>query len=190
MAEGRATGSLHIDRDRIRTAHEGRLASWPADPRPLTIRAEVAVIESHRKTSRVGTFTIESDEGAIVGGEGTAPTPLSYFTSAIGLAVLTDLVRAFAVFELPVDDLRLAIEAEFPLDAKYGSGVGSVAADAVRYTVDIAGAGGASRERVLEAIAWAEHACHAVASLREPVPVEATYRLDGETVALPDPHPA
>jgi uncharacterized OsmC-like protein len=175
--------SLHIDRARIRSAHEGRLREWPQDPRPLTVRSNVWVAENHRKEARVGTFTVVSDEGAIVGGDGSAPSPLSYFTAAIGFAVLTDLVRAFAVFDLPASDLRLEIEAEFPLGAKYGDGLGGVAAREVRYIVDIAST--APRERVAEAVAWAETYCHAVHTLRDPVAVRADYRLGGEPLDRP-----
>ena len=183
MTDATGQGPLHIDRARIREAHAARLHEWPKDPKPLTVRADVRVLESHRKTARVGAFTIESDEGPIVGGEGTAPTPLSYFVSAVGLAVLTDLVRAFSVFDLPVDDLRVEVVADFPLEAKYGAGAGSVAAREVRYTVDVASA--APADRVAEAVAWAERFCHAVHTLREPVAVAGSYRLGGQLLVVP-----
>jgi uncharacterized OsmC-like protein len=169
---------LRIDRPRIRAAHEGRLAEWPRERRPLTIRAEVEVLENHRKSARIGAFVVESDEPPVVGGDGTAPTPLSFFISAVGFAVLTDLVRSFAVHDLEVDDLRLEIEADFPLGAKYGGEQIGVEASGVRYTVDVRSS--APREAVEAAIAWAERSCHAVHSLRQPVPVTGRYRLDGE----------
>lgn len=170
--------ALSMDRARIRSAHESRQEAWQTDPKPLTVRAAVRVVEDHRKTARVGAFTIESDEGTIVGGAGTAPSPLSYFVSAIGFSVLTDLVRAFAVFELPVDELSLDVEADFPLKAKYGGEPVSIAASSVRYDVSIASP--APRERIAEAVAWAERHCHAVHSLREPVRVEGRYQVGGE----------
>lgn len=180
-----ARDDLRIDAQRIRAAHEGRLAEWPRERRPLTIKASVEVLESHRKLARVGAFEVLSDEGAIVGGEGTAPTPLSLFVSAVGFAILTDLVRAFALRDIAVRDLRLDIEADFPLEAKYGGrdlgpDVG-VEATEVRWTVDIRS--DAPREEIEAAIAWAERFCHAVHSLRRPVPAVGRYRVDGEIVA-------
>jgi uncharacterized OsmC-like protein len=172
---------LRIDRARIRASHEARLVDWPRDPKPLTIRAAVRAVENHRKTAQVGPFVVESDEGAIVGGEGTAPTPLSYFVASIGFAVLTDLVRAFALGELEVDDLRLEIEADFPLGAKYGSEPVGVEASEVRYTVEVTS--GASRDELEDAIAWAERYCHAVHTLRRPVRVTARYRVGGELIS-------
>ena len=171
---------LRIDRQRIRAAHERRLAEWPRERRPLTIRSELQVVENQRKTARVGAFVIESDEGAIVGGEGTAPTPLSLFISAVGFAVLTDLVRAFALHDLGVSDLRLEIEADFPLGAKYGDEPIGVEASEVRYTVHVRS--DAEREAVEAAIEWAERYCHAVQSLRQPVPVTGRYRVNGEPI--------
>jgi uncharacterized OsmC-like protein len=172
---------LRIDAQRIRAAHEGRVAAWLPERRPLTIKASIEVLESHRKLARVGAFEVLSDEGAIVGGDGTAPTPLSLFVSAVGFAVLTDLVRAFAVRDVAVQDLRLEIEADFPLGAKYGGEDVGVEASEVRWTVDIRSA--APREEIDAAIAWAERFCHAVHSLRRPVPAVGRYRVDGELVA-------
>jgi hypothetical protein len=95
--------------------------------------------------------------------------------------VLTDLVRAFALRDLPVRELRLDIEADFPLEAKYGGEDAGVEAKEVRWTVDIAS--DAPRSEVEAAIAWAERYCHAVESLRRPVPARGQYRLEGELVA-------
>lgn len=173
---------LPIDRDRIRAAHENRLTEWPRERRPLTIRASVRAVENQRKTAQVGPFMVESDEGEIVGGDGTAPTPLSYFVAAVGFAVLTDLVRAFALRDIEVDDLSLEIEADFPLGAKYAGEPIGVEASEVRYSVDVTSR--APRRNVEEAIAWAERYCHAVHSLRQPVRVTASYLVDGVPVPV------
>ncbi|HXG40586.1 MAG TPA: OsmC family protein, partial [Candidatus Limnocylindrales bacterium] len=121
------------------------------------------------------------DEGPVVGGRGQAPTPLTYFVASIGFAILTDLVRAFAIHDVEVDRLGLTIEAEFPLDAKYGASSGPVAATAIRY--DVAIDSGASRPAVEAAVAWAERYCHAVQTVRQPVAVVGRYRLAGEELA-------
>jgi uncharacterized OsmC-like protein len=176
------SSDLRIDRRRIREAHEARRAEYRETPRPLSIRADVRVLQDHLKEARIGSFVITSDEGPIVGGGGTAPTPLSYFVASLGFAVLTDLVRAFSVFDLPVDELRLEIRADFPLGAKYADAATSVAAERVEYTVHVTSS--APGPAVEEAIRWAERFCHAVHTVREPVPVEAAYRFNGAPVPL------
>ncbi len=46
--------------------------------------AEVTLQEDHLKTGTVGGFAVRCDEGARLGGTDTAPSPLSYFTIAVG----------------------------------------------------------------------------------------------------------
>ena len=46
--------------------------------------AEVTLGEDHLKTGSVGGFMVRCDEGARLGGTDTAPSPLSYFTIAVG----------------------------------------------------------------------------------------------------------
>ncbi len=46
--------------------------------------AEVSLAEDHLKTGTVGGFSLRCDEGTRIGGTDTAPSPLSYFTIAVG----------------------------------------------------------------------------------------------------------
>ena len=46
--------------------------------------AEVTLEEDHLKSGTVGGFAVRCDEGARLGGTDTAPSPLSYFTIAVG----------------------------------------------------------------------------------------------------------
>lgn len=48
------------------------------------IVSHVILHEGQLKEGRVQGFTIRCDEGAYVGGMDTAPSPLGYFTTAIG----------------------------------------------------------------------------------------------------------
>ena len=48
------------------------------------IISEVILHEGQLKEGRVQGFTIRCDEGSHVGGTETAPSPLGYFTTAIG----------------------------------------------------------------------------------------------------------
>lgn len=64
----------------------------PAGFRDILVRAEASSIEKWRKQVLVGQpetgqmFALISDEGSYMpGGEGSAPTPLSYFTAGMAL---------------------------------------------------------------------------------------------------------
>ncbi len=48
------------------------------------IEAEVESLERMRKMARVQGFEVYCDESERVGGEHTAPSPLGYFTAAVG----------------------------------------------------------------------------------------------------------
>jgi hypothetical protein len=48
------------------------------------IVAEVIPLEDHLKQGRVQGFTVRCDEGARLGGTDSAPSPLGYFTMAVG----------------------------------------------------------------------------------------------------------
>ncbi len=48
------------------------------------IEAEVESLERMRKVARVQGFEVFCDESERVGGDHTAPSPLGYFTAAVG----------------------------------------------------------------------------------------------------------
>jgi hypothetical protein len=66
--------------------------NWSPPPRDPSVpgfyvRAEVVPLERQLKLGRVVGFTLRCDEAVRPdggGGDGTAPSPLSYFTTAIG----------------------------------------------------------------------------------------------------------
>jgi hypothetical protein len=63
----------------------------PKPGRQVEVSAEVSSIGGYRKVAiagqpGVGPFAFVADEGGYMpGGEGTAPTPLSYFVAGVGL---------------------------------------------------------------------------------------------------------
>ena len=79
-----ADGEL-IDRERNRRQFAERQAEFREHPDRARLfqRARVRILDNYRKEARIGPFTIQSDEHAPVG-EGTAPSPLQYFTAAVG----------------------------------------------------------------------------------------------------------
>ena len=52
--------------------------------RENVIEADVESLERMRKVAHVQGFEVQCDEGERVGGENTAPSPLGYFTAAVG----------------------------------------------------------------------------------------------------------
>ena len=52
--------------------------------REIVVEATAETLEKMRKEGSVRGFTVMCDEGAHVGGDNTAPSPLAYFSVAIG----------------------------------------------------------------------------------------------------------
>ena len=52
--------------------------------RSITIEADTVTLERQRKEGQSRGFTIYCDESETIGGDNSAPPPLSYFTMALG----------------------------------------------------------------------------------------------------------
>lgn len=52
--------------------------------REIVVEATAETLDKMRKQGTVRGFTVMCDEGAHVGGDNTAPSPLAYFNIAIG----------------------------------------------------------------------------------------------------------
>ncbi len=74
-----------IEGERIRRQHRDRERTFGLDPERTKIvsRAKVRLIHDFLKEAQVGQFTFKCDE-APPAGEGSAPSPLSYFVAAVG----------------------------------------------------------------------------------------------------------
>jgi uncharacterized OsmC-like protein len=60
-----------------------------------------------------------SDESKERGGDGSAPGPLAYFLSAVGLGIITQCSYEAAVRDVEIDEIRIAVKA--PLRRSPGS---------------------------------------------------------------------
>ena len=168
-----------IDLVRIRESHEARGEKIRMeDPNArIVTRATVRTVGNLLKEARVGQFTFQSDEAAMLGGDGLAPNPLAYFVASIGFCLLTQLTRACALEDIPVESMSMDVRASFPLEKKYGISDLSAACEKVTYTLDVVG--DVDAERLRAALEWSESVCHVVRSLKEPVPVEMKLKLNG-----------
>jgi hypothetical protein len=102
--------------------------------------------------------------------------------------MLTQLTRYASVHDVPLESAEMSLRATFPLEGKYGGNpdVG-VAMERLTYTLEIQS--DAPRERVVGIVEMAERFCHAANSLRVPVPVDGTLRLNGADVPFAPPEP-
>ena len=95
--------------------------------------------------------------------------------------MLSQLTRFASVEDVPIGSAEMEVRATFPQLGKYGldPSVG-VAMERLDYTIDVQSS--APREKILTLVETAERYCHAAQSLRAPVEVQGTLRLNGEDV--------
>jgi hypothetical protein len=92
-------------------------------------------------------------------------------------------VRFASVEGIPLTAASMDLRAEFPNDLKFDLAVDSSSAmEELRYVVAVESP--APREDVLRVVRRAEANCHAVQSLRHPVPVFPVLQLNGEETPL------
>lgn len=90
--------------------------------------------------------------------------------------------------DVPIEAAEIDLRATFPTASKYGLDPrGGAAMETLRYAIDVTSP--ASPKRVRELVETAERYCHASNSLRVPVAVEGTLRLNGEAVPFSPPDP-
>lgn len=58
-------------------------------------------------------FEIHSDEGAMLGGQAAAPTPLAYFMAGAGFCLMTHITGYLRFTELQISRLRIEMRANF-----------------------------------------------------------------------------
>lgn len=92
----------------------------PAGFRDIEVRAEASSIEKWRKQVLTGQpetdrkYALISDEGSYMpGGEGTAPTPLSYFVAGMALWLISHVSQVATKRKLSIRNEKVNVTAHF-----------------------------------------------------------------------------
>jgi hypothetical protein len=96
--------------------------------------------------------------------------------------MFSQLTRYASKLDVPIEDANMDIRMTYDTRGKLLLDDTSPAAQSVEYVLDIKSP--APTERVREVIRLIEKGCHTINTLREPVPVSAALRHNGEEVAL------
>lgn len=95
-------------------------------------RTEITVIRRGRGGDEH--FDLPTDEGKVIGGEGTAPWPLCYFASGLAGCLSTHLRSFSKQLAIPLEDFGLAVRCHWEAQQ---SGNQPYRASPVAFTVDI-----------------------------------------------------
>lgn len=136
------------------------------------------VIAGQPETGRAYAFI--SDEGSYMpGGEGTAPTPLTYFVSGMALCLLSHLSQVAIKKKLQISNQRVCVTAHFHEQGSVLKGDAEGFCD--RFDVEITVDSAAPESEINELIAIARRMCFAEKALTTSVEVSVTQKINGQS---------
>jgi len=158
--------------------------------RHIEVFAEATTIEGWRKQARAGqrdtrTFTFVADEGEYMpGGEGTAPTPLTYFVAGMALCVLSQVSNIALRKKLAIRNEMVLVTAHF---LESGSILaGTKQGEAQSFEIEMQIESDEDEEVIADLMGMAHRMCFAEASISNPEPLEFRHRLNGATIEVGD----
>lgn len=121
-----------------------------------------------------------SDEGTSMGGENSAPRPLTYFLMSVGFCTLTQLHRYSEMMRINLRDPKVTVRSGFRTDGSVLAG--TVKASTVDFQVEFDVQSDDPPEKVAACIEAAEKGCFVMQSILNPTEVKRTVMLNGEVL--------
>jgi uncharacterized OsmC-like protein len=152
--------------------------------RNIVVNADASSIEHWRKQVVAGqlgaeTFAFVADEGSYIpGGEGTAPSPLTYFTAGVALCLLSQLSIIAGKKKIAVRNEHVKVTARFHEQGSVLQGTKNGVCDG--FDVEISLESNEPKETIAEMIRLARQMCFADYAISHPIAVNARYFLNGE----------
>ncbi len=131
-------------------------------------KSEVTVTSQYSNFS----VTLETDEGKLHGGDGSAPMPLHYFAAGVVTCLMTQMKASAKRLRIPIGDISMSANFHWRIEQ---SGRDPYKSEPVGFDIDIEVAGDTPVEDVKRVIEWAKKGCFAERALA--VPCEVGHRL-------------
>jgi uncharacterized OsmC-like protein len=135
------------------------------------------VIVEPAETSQYEVF---ADEGPRMGGENSAPRPLTYFLLSAGFCALTQLHRYSEMMKIELKEAKVTVRSGFRTDGSVLRG--TVQARAVGFEIEFDVQSEAPPEKVAACIKAADAGCFVMQTVRNPTDVTTTVRLNGKEI--------
>ncbi len=127
-------------------------------------------------------FEIYCDEGKVVGGEETGPTPLAYFTAGVAFCLMTHITGYLRFTDLQVRKLRVELRANYVTSLGHvdrgGQGEGGAESFETFVIIDT----DEPADRIQEFVAICERACIASQTIAKAIPTSVGIVLNGEKI--------
>lgn len=131
-------------------------------------KSEVTVTSQYSNFS----VTLETDEGKLHGGDGSAPMPLHYFAAGVVTCLMTQMKASAKRMRIPIGEISMS--ANFRRQIQQ-SGRDPYTSEPMGFDIDIEVDSEAPVEDVKRVIDWAKKGCFAERALA--VPCEVGHRL-------------
>ena len=127
-------------------------------------------------------YEVFADEGARLGGDNTAPRPLTYFLLSVGFCALTQLHRYSDMMKIKLRDEKVTVRSGFRTDGSVLKG--TVQASTVDFEVEFEVESDDPPDRVAACIRAAEKGCFVMQAIVNPTEVTSTVRLNGRELDI------
>jgi uncharacterized OsmC-like protein len=127
-----------------------------------------------------GPWRLTADMPAKVGGDETAPTPGVLGRAALASCLVIGIATWSARLGIPIDDLEVAVHADFDARGELGADDVRAGYSAVRYEIAIASP--APRERLVELLDLAERHSPYLDVFGSPTAISGSRRLNGQEI--------
>ena len=150
--------------------------------REITVEADGVHLGRMHHRVEVRGFTIESDEGENLGGDDRHPHPLDYLAAGVATCVLTQMVRYGHMLRARLDGIRVRVRFDWSSEGSVMAG--TIAARCHGMTSHVEVDSPEDPALIAALIHNARAGCYAEAAIAQPVPMEASARLNGEPLDL------
>lgn len=156
--------------------------------RQIEVVAEASTISGWRKQAMAGQkdtrqFAFVADEGPYMpGGEGTAPTPLTYFVAGLALCTLSQISNIAYRKKLKIRNERVKVTAQF---LETGSILkGDKQGEAKGFEIEFSMDADEPSEVIADLMRMAHRMCFAEDAISKEVPLRFSHSLNGEAIEV------
>jgi len=165
------------------------VANQSKGKRDIVVTAKASSIEKWRKQVVAGQpetgkeFAFISDEGSYIpGGEGTAPSPLTYFVSGMALCLISHITQVSNKKKLDIKNEKVVVTAHFHEEGSVLRGDAEGFCD--QFEINIAIDSDEPISEIKQLIRLAHRLCFAEKAVIGSVPVHITQQLNGQPLIV------
>ena len=129
-------------------------------------------------------FEVFADEGPRMGGDNSAPRPLTYFLLSVGFCALTQLHRYSDMLKVELRDQKVTVRSGFRTDGSVLQG--TIQASTVDFEVEFQVESDDPPDRVAACIRAAEAGCFVMQAVVQPTKVTRKVMLNGAEFNMDD----